>query len=149
MFEIQNVPLFLISCILLNITPGQDTIYIIGRSVAQGKKGGIVSALQLLDQIAQQSYAEPRSPRVAVIGRFFGVGRAGDVDMGPAGIAGKFLQEQGRGDGPAVAGGGQIADVGHIAFEQFGVVIRHRHAPAALLGDVSRCADGPGQVVVR
>lgn len=51
MFEIQNVSLFLISCILLNLTPGQDTIYIIGRSVVQGKKGGMVSALGIMSGV--------------------------------------------------------------------------------------------------
>ncbi len=51
MFEIQNFSLFLISCILLNLTPGQDTIYIIGRSVAQGKKAGIVSAFGIMSGV--------------------------------------------------------------------------------------------------
>ncbi len=36
---------FLISGILLNLYPGQDTMYIISRSVSQGKKAGIVSVL--------------------------------------------------------------------------------------------------------
>jgi threonine/homoserine/homoserine lactone efflux protein len=43
MFGTQNYLIFLISGILLNITPGQDTIYIVGRSIAQGKKAGILS----------------------------------------------------------------------------------------------------------
>jgi threonine/homoserine/homoserine lactone efflux protein len=43
MFGTHNYVLFLFSGILLNITPGQDTIYIIGRSIAQGKKAGMVS----------------------------------------------------------------------------------------------------------
>jgi threonine/homoserine/homoserine lactone efflux protein len=51
MFEIQNFSLYLISCILLNLTPGQDTIYIIGRSVVQGKKGGIVSAFGIMSSV--------------------------------------------------------------------------------------------------
>jgi hypothetical protein len=38
MFGIQKFSVFLVSCILLKITPGQDTMYIVGRSVAQGKK---------------------------------------------------------------------------------------------------------------
>jgi threonine/homoserine/homoserine lactone efflux protein len=48
MFGIQNLSLFLVSCILLNLTPGQDTIYIIGRSVAQGRKAGILSAFGIM-----------------------------------------------------------------------------------------------------
>jgi threonine/homoserine/homoserine lactone efflux protein len=45
MFGISNFTAFLIAGILLNITPGSDTMYILGRSIAQGKKAGIVSVL--------------------------------------------------------------------------------------------------------
>jgi RhtB (resistance to homoserine/threonine) family protein len=45
MFGITNFAAFLIAGILLNITPGSDTMYILGRSIAQGKKAGIVSVL--------------------------------------------------------------------------------------------------------
>ncbi len=45
MLGIHDFPLFLVSGILLNLTPGQDTMYIIGRSVAQGRKAGIMSLL--------------------------------------------------------------------------------------------------------
>ncbi len=45
MFGTQNYIAFLLAGILLNITPGQDTIYIVGRSIAQGKKAGILSVL--------------------------------------------------------------------------------------------------------
>jgi threonine/homoserine/homoserine lactone efflux protein len=48
MFGIQNFYLFLISCILLNLTPGQDTIYIVGRSIAQGRKAGILSVFGIM-----------------------------------------------------------------------------------------------------
>lgn len=36
---------FLLTGILLNITPGNDTIFILTKSIGQGKKAGIVSAL--------------------------------------------------------------------------------------------------------
>jgi RhtB (resistance to homoserine/threonine) family protein len=36
---------FLITGILLNLTPGNDTIFILSRSIAQGKKAGIMSVL--------------------------------------------------------------------------------------------------------
>lgn len=45
MFGIINFEAFLIAGLILNLTPGADTIYILGRSVAQGKKAGILSAL--------------------------------------------------------------------------------------------------------
>lgn len=45
MFGIQNYEAFLLAGILLNITPGNDTIYILSRTIAQGKKAGIMSVL--------------------------------------------------------------------------------------------------------
>ena len=51
MYGIQDFSLFLISCILLNLTPGQDTMYIVGRSVAQGKKAGVWSALGIMSGV--------------------------------------------------------------------------------------------------
>jgi threonine/homoserine/homoserine lactone efflux protein len=37
--------LFVLSAVLLNIAPGQDTLYILGRSIGQGRRVGIASAL--------------------------------------------------------------------------------------------------------
>ncbi len=45
MDSINNLTSFVIAGILLNLTPGQDTIYILGRSIAQGRKAGIISVL--------------------------------------------------------------------------------------------------------
>jgi len=45
MYGIQNYEVFVLSGILMNITPGQDVMYILGRSVAQGRKAGILSVL--------------------------------------------------------------------------------------------------------
>src|SRR5260370_41540716 len=45
MFGIHDFGLFLAAGILLNLTPGPDTAYILGRSVAQGREAGIASAL--------------------------------------------------------------------------------------------------------
>lgn len=44
MFGIHDFPLFLASGLLLNLTPGPDTAYILGRSIAQGRAAGIASA---------------------------------------------------------------------------------------------------------
>ncbi|HTD04032.1 LysE family translocator [Undibacterium sp.] len=44
-FGIVNFGLFCAAVLLLNATPGPDTAYIIGRSVAQGRAAGLVSAL--------------------------------------------------------------------------------------------------------
>ncbi|MBG6129382.1 RhtB (resistance to homoserine/threonine) family protein [Aquimarina sp. EL_43] len=45
MFGILNFGTFILAGILLNLTPGADTIYILGRSISQGKKSGVISAL--------------------------------------------------------------------------------------------------------
>ncbi len=45
MFGIINFGAFIITGLILNITPGADTMYILGRSISNGKKAGILSAL--------------------------------------------------------------------------------------------------------
>ncbi len=45
MFGIHDYGLFIASCVLLNLMPGQDTLYILGRSIGQGRRTGIASAL--------------------------------------------------------------------------------------------------------
>ncbi|WP_127532166.1 LysE family translocator [Paenibacillus kobensis] len=48
MFGIEHYPLFLLSGILLNITPGSDTIYILGRTMSQGRSAGMMSVLGIV-----------------------------------------------------------------------------------------------------
>lgn len=45
MLGITHFGFFLVAVLLLNVTPGPDTAYIVGRSVAQGRGAGLVSAL--------------------------------------------------------------------------------------------------------
>jgi threonine/homoserine/homoserine lactone efflux protein len=42
---IHDYGLFVLAGVLLNLTPGQDTFYILGSSIAQGRRIGIASAL--------------------------------------------------------------------------------------------------------
>jgi len=44
MTGVNNLPLFLASCVALNVMPGPDTIYIVTRSVAQGRRAGLLSS---------------------------------------------------------------------------------------------------------
>jgi threonine/homoserine/homoserine lactone efflux protein len=44
MFTEQNLYLFFVASLLLNLTPGNDVIYVISRSISQGAKAGIISA---------------------------------------------------------------------------------------------------------
>lgn len=45
MFSFQNLNLFFITALLLNLTPGNDMLYVASRSISQGVKAGVVSAL--------------------------------------------------------------------------------------------------------
>jgi threonine/homoserine/homoserine lactone efflux protein len=57
MYGIQDVLLFVISAILLNMTPGQDTMYILTRSLAQGKRAGVYSVLGISTGLAMHTCA--------------------------------------------------------------------------------------------
>lgn len=43
MLGTHHLALFVTSGILLNLTPGQDTMYIVGRSLSQGRRAGMLS----------------------------------------------------------------------------------------------------------
>ena len=45
MLGIHEIWLFIVSGLLLNVTPGPDTAYIIGRSIQLGWRGGVAAAL--------------------------------------------------------------------------------------------------------
>ena len=42
LFGTQHLALFVASGLLLVITPGQDTLYIVGRSLSQGRRAGLL-----------------------------------------------------------------------------------------------------------
>ena len=48
LFGTQHLALFIVSGLLLAITPGQDTLYIVGRSVSQGRRAGFLSVLGIV-----------------------------------------------------------------------------------------------------
>lgn len=45
MLGIENYGVFIMAGIMLNLTPGADTMYILGRSVSQGRRAGVLSVL--------------------------------------------------------------------------------------------------------
>jgi RhtB (resistance to homoserine/threonine) family protein len=45
MYGIINYEVFLLTAIMLNLTPGTDTMYIVSRSISQGRSAGMYSAL--------------------------------------------------------------------------------------------------------
>ena len=48
MFGTFNLWAFLLAVLVLNMTPGQDTIYILSRSISQGKRAGYWSVLGII-----------------------------------------------------------------------------------------------------
>lgn len=44
MFDIVHFPLFAISALALSVTPGPDLAYVVGQSIANGRRAGVVSA---------------------------------------------------------------------------------------------------------
>jgi len=46
--DINNFLLFAFASLVLNITPGNDMIYVASRSAGQGTKAGIISALGIM-----------------------------------------------------------------------------------------------------
>lgn len=45
MFGIINYKMYLVSCIILSLIPGTDTMFIIGQSMANNRKTGMFSVL--------------------------------------------------------------------------------------------------------
>ena len=68
---IHDLGLFVLSGLLLNITPGADTLYIVARGTTQGTRAGAVAALGLTaledDKGAQVVYAPAPVVREAVL----------------------------------------------------------------------------------
>jgi threonine/homoserine/homoserine lactone efflux protein len=52
MFGIHDFPLFVVSAVLLNLTPGADSLYILSRSVSQGRSAGLWFVLGIMTGIA-------------------------------------------------------------------------------------------------
>ena len=55
MFGVENYLAFMAASLLLSITPGSDSMYIITRSVSQGNKAGIYSVLGIVSGILVHS----------------------------------------------------------------------------------------------
>ncbi|MCY9762343.1 LysE family translocator [Paenibacillus alvei] len=49
MYGIVNYEVFLLTGILLNLIPGADTMYIVGRSISQGRKAGVYSVFGIIN----------------------------------------------------------------------------------------------------
>jgi threonine/homoserine/homoserine lactone efflux protein len=56
MFGIHDFPVFLAAGIVLSLTPGPDTFYILGRSLGQGAMAGIASALGIASGLVVHTF---------------------------------------------------------------------------------------------
>lgn len=57
MLGVHDLWLFILSGLILNITPGPDTFYILGRSIAQGRRAGLLSVLGISSGILVHTIA--------------------------------------------------------------------------------------------
>ncbi len=57
MFGTTDLALFVVSALLLNITPGPDTLYILGRTASQGWRGGMVAAFGIAAGLLVHTFA--------------------------------------------------------------------------------------------
>src|SRR5574342_1420037 len=47
MFNLPNLPVFLLAALVLLLTPGPAVLYIVARSLDQGRRAGLVSVLSI------------------------------------------------------------------------------------------------------
>ena len=107
----QHFALFVVSGLLLNLTPGQDTLYIVGRSVSQGRRAGVFSVLGIVSGCVIHTFAAAfgLSALLATSAHAFTVVKtAGGVYLGylgirmlferaePVGAAAEFAHESDR-----------------------------------------------------
>ena len=52
MFDVINVIPFIFACLILNILPGPDSLYIIARSATQGARAGVVALLGIMSGVS-------------------------------------------------------------------------------------------------
>ena len=102
MFGTQHLPLFVVSSLLLALTPGQDTPYIVGRTVSQGRRAGMCSVVGIVSGCVIHTFAAAfgLSALLATSAHAFTVVKvAGAVYLGYLGI--RMLVERAGPDGAA------------------------------------------------
>lgn len=63
MLGTHDLLLFILSGLLLNITPGADSLYIVARSVSQGSRAGMAAAFGIGPSL---SFSCPHRARIAM-----------------------------------------------------------------------------------
>ena len=89
MFGTQHLALFIVSGILLNLTPGQDTLYIVGRSASQGRRVGLLSVAGIVSGCVIHTFAAAFGLSALLAtsaGAFLVVKIAGAVYLGYLGV---------------------------------------------------------------
>ena len=91
----HGLALFVAAGLLLNVTPGPDVLYIVGRAASQGRKAGFVSALgigaggllHILAAVAGVSTLMMRLPAAYETVRWLGAARSALFDATRAHVA--------------------------------------------------------------
>lgn len=109
---VHHLSLFIVTGLLLNLTPGQDTLYIVGRTMAQGRRAGLLSVLGISSGSVIHTLAAAfgLSAILATSAVAFTVVKlVGAAYLVYLGV--RMLMD--RGTGPAEAGHHGAADAGH------------------------------------
>lgn len=96
MFGISHYEIFIITGIILNLTPGSDTIYILSRSIAQGNKAGFYACLGISTGCAVHTVLAALGLSVILAQSamaFMAVKVAGALYLGYLGITALFTKE--------------------------------------------------------
>ena len=110
LFGTEHLALFMASGLLLAMTPGQDTLYIVGRTVSQGRRAGLLSVLGIVTGCAVHAVAAASglsavlatSAHAFVVVKMAGaaylcyLGAQMLLERGDAGPATRFAHESGR-----------------------------------------------------
>jgi len=65
MLDTGSLTIFITAGLLLNITPGPDVLYIVGRSIGQGRAAGVSKQSALTVRALEPTAADPRPAKPA------------------------------------------------------------------------------------
>src|SRR5216683_2603460 len=75
-------------------------------------------------------------------------GGAGDVEVDPGGLAGKFLDEHGAGDRAAAFTAADVLDVSDGALDELAVIVVDGHLPHFFAGGFGACEQLVGERLI-
>lgn len=117
MLDISNLWLFILSVFLLSVTPGPDMAYVVGQSVANGRRAGVISAAGValgscthaLASVVGLTALIAASPTLFLIIKYAGALYL--VYLGAGLIIGTFKRRSGNIESPGIKRGAQSKDL--------------------------------------